>query len=116
MNLNWIKCQENQWCSLLNLNLSHDHFKNLGGVYIIWHSGEHPWTVCVGHGIITECLAEHRQDDDILRFSHQGLFVTWTPLDKNFRNGVKRFLAESLQPKVGTNHPTDLPIQVNLPW
>lgn len=116
MNLNWIKCQGNQWCSLLNVNLSHDHFKNLEGIYIIWHSGEQPWTVYVGQGIISERLAEHRRDDRILGFSYHGLFVTWTQLDDSFRNGVERFLIESLEPRIRTICPTASPVPVNLPW
>ena len=116
MDLNWTKCQENRWCSLLNVNLSHAHFKNLEGVYIIWHSGEHPWTVYVGQGVIADRLKAHRQDDEILKFSHLGLFVTWARLDGTSRNGVERFLAESLEPKVGRSYPTDSPIQVNFPW
>ena len=116
MNLSWTKCQGNKWCSLLNVNLGHDHFKNLGGIYIIWHSGEHPWTVYVGQGIIAERLADHRQNGDILRFLPDGLFVTWAQVDENSRNGVEHFLAKSLKPKVGANYPTDPPIQVNFPW
>ena len=98
------------------MNLSHVHFKNLEGVYIIWHSGEHPGTVYVGQGVIADRLKVHRQDDEILKFSHLGLFVTWARLDASSRNGVERFLAESLNPKVGSNSPSGSPIQVNLPW
>ena len=116
MNLNWNKCEGDQWCSLMNVNLNHLHFKNLVGVYIIWHSGQQPATVYVGKGIIAERLAQHRQDDAILKFSHLGLFVTWAQVDSRSQGGVERFLADRLKPKVGQHHSSDSPITVNFPW
>ena len=116
MNLNWIKCEGDAWCSLLNVNLSHSHFANLRGVYIIWHGGGQPWTVYVGRGVIADRLMQHRQNDDILRFSHYGLFVTWAQVDEYSQRGVERFLAERLNPRVGDRYPDDRAIVVNLPW
>ena len=117
MHLTWNKCVGDVWCSLLNLNLDHSHFHNLAGVYIIWHSGENPWTVYVGQGNISTRLLEHRNNDDILKYSHHGLFVSWARVDAHLRNGIERYLAENLRPKVGHLHPTTTPpIQVNVPW
>ena len=116
MNLNWTKCEGDQWCSLHNLNLDHSHFKNLEGVYIIWHGGQQPATVYVGQGNIAARLAEHRQHDDILKFSHHGLFVTWAQVDARSRDGVERFVADGLNPKVGQHHPLASTIAVNFPW
>ena len=108
MNLSWTKCVGNQWCSLLNVNLE--------GVYIIWHGGQNPATVYVGQGAIADRLAQHRQDTEILQFTHYGIFVTWAKVDANSRSGIERFLAEKLQPKVGQRYPTVSPIVVNFPW
>lgn len=116
MNLNWIKCEGNVWCSLLNLNLNHPHFENLAGVYIIWHGGTQPATVYVGRGIISARLTQRREDGEILKFSHHGLFVTWAQVDAYSQPGVERFLAERLNPKVGERHPDNPTIVVNFPW
>lgn len=116
MDLNWIKCEGDQWCSLMNVNLNHSHFNNLAGVYVIWHSGNDPATVYVGQGNIAARLEAHRRDDEILKFSHFGLFVTWAQVAHRSQDGVERFLAERLKPKVGQRHPPDLPITVNFPW
>ena len=35
MKLNWVKCTNDKWCGFLNVNLSHNHFDNITGVYII---------------------------------------------------------------------------------
>ena len=114
--LNWIKCQENEWCGLLTVNLQHPHFHGLEGVYIIWHGGEKPWTVYVGQGAIADRLAAHRTEPSIRQYAPWGLFVTWAKVDAFSREGVERFLADRLAPKEGVAHPQAPPIAVNLPW
>jgi len=116
MVLEWIKCEGNQWCNFLNVNLGHSHFTGLGGVYIIWHGGQTPWTVYVGQGLIAERLTAHRQEKEILQYSPSGLFVTWAKVNANERDGVELFLSEKLQPRVGHRYPAVGPISVNLPW
>ena len=116
MNVNWIKCEGDKWCPFLTLNLDHAHFTNLSGVYVIWHGGPNPHTVYVGKGNIAQRIRSHRNSDDILKFSHFGLFVIWAQVPLSSQEGVERYLADSLQPKVGENHPRVPPIQVNFPW
>lgn len=116
MNVNWIKCQGDKWCPFLTLNLDHAHFTNLSGVYVIWHGGSNPGTVYVGRGDIAQRIRSHRSSDDILKFSHLGLFVTWAQVAPSSQEGVERYLADYLKPKVGTFHPSVLPTQVNFPW
>jgi hypothetical protein len=104
------------WCNLLKLNLNHSHFENLNGVYIIWHGGKQPATVRIGQGVIKDRLSNHRSEQEILAFSNLGLLVTWAQTNKQELDGIERYLAESLNPKVGDRFPTVYPIQVNLPW
>ncbi|MBI4387957.1 MAG: hypothetical protein HY582_02815 [Candidatus Omnitrophica bacterium] len=112
----WNKCQGNNWCSLLNVNLEHAHFDNMEGVYIIWHGGVKPRTVRVGQGIIKDRLAKHRSDPKILGYQQDGLYVTWAQVVHYQRDGVERYLAEALKPLVGDNFPDVPPTEVNLPW
>ncbi len=116
MTVAWLKCVGDAWCELNNLNLSHSHFNNLEGVYIIWHGGQNPATVYVGQGNIRDRLSEHRGNANIQAFGSLGLFVTWAEIPVASRGGVEKFLAEYLRQKVGTVHPLALPIPVNLPW
>src|SRR5437867_12060421 len=110
LQVDWIKCAGGGWCPLLTVDLNDAHFDNFEGVYIIWHGGQNPWTVRVGQGLIRDRLAAHRQDEQILEYSHLGLFVTWARVSVANRDGVERYLAEVLQPKIGSRFPDALPI------
>ncbi len=117
LQLNWGRCGDTpQWCSFDTVNLASKHFDNLEGVYIIWHGGPSPATVRVGQGNIRDRLTAHRNDPAITRYRDQGLYVTWAAVPGGQRDGVERFLADQLQPKVGVVFPNAQPIRVNLPW
>ena len=116
MNVNWIKCEGQQWCNFKNLNLDHSHFDNLVGVYIIWHGSPNAAVVRIGEGNIRERLKAHRQDPEILRYENLGLYTTWTEVSSNYRRGIERYLAEKWKPKVGTKFPEVPAIEVNSPW
>jgi len=116
MHLVWIKCTGEQWCPLLTVNLAHSHFDGLEGVYIIWHGQPDPAVVYVGQGNIRDRLTQHRQDSAILAYEKQILYVTWTRVSSEYRDGIERFLAESWKPKVGHSYPSATLIQVNSPW
>ena len=115
--LSWNKCEGSAWCPFLTVNLRHPHFQNLEGVYIIWHGGQNPATVYVGQGNIADRLAQHRLDPRILQYSSLGLFVTWASVPAGpLRDGIERYLADKLEPKVGVGYPNVVPIAVALPW
>jgi hypothetical protein len=116
MNVNWVKCEGQQWCNFQNLNLDHSHFNNLGGVYIIWHGGPQARVVRVGQGNIRDRLKAHRQDAEILKYGNLGLFTTWADVASSYRDGVERYLAEKWKPIVGTKFPDVPVIEVNSPW
>jgi len=116
MVVEWNTCQGKTWCNLFLLNLDHEHFNNMEGVYIIWHGGLKFATVCVGQGIIRDRLNAHKIEPEILRYKQNGLFVTWARVSANQRDGVERYLAETLNPKVGSRFPDVDPILVKLPW
>ena len=116
MILSWIKCSGEVWCDLVNLNLNHEHFANMEGVYIIWHGGPNPATVRVGQGILKDRLSEHRQDPAILAYKNHRLFVTWASVATSYRDGIERYLAEKLNPKVGARFPDVKSVEVNYPW
>ena len=111
LTLNWMRCQNDVWCSFKNLNLDHEHFNNLKGVYIIWFNNT---AVRLGSGIIKDRISDHRTNTDISKYSN--LKVTWTNVNANQMEGVEKYLADSLNPIVGERFPDRTPIEVNLPW
>lgn len=82
------------------------------GVYVIWQA-QGP-VIRLGQGIIKNRIADHRNSRLITRY--ENLYVTWAPLITQYRDGVERYLAETLKPKVGDAFPDSYPIEVNLPW
>ena len=116
MNVKWIKCQGDAYCPLNTVNLEHEHFNGLEGVYIIWHGGLTPTTVFVGHGAIRERLAFHRSDPAVQVFSNLGLFTTWAAIPQQEQIGVQQFLMNQLKPKVPGQTVSLVPTPVNLPW
>ena len=116
LNVSWNKCEGDVWCDLLKVNLDQEHFNDMEGVYVIWHGGQNPATVRVGQGFIRDRLGEHKQDPEILTYQQYTLRATWAQVAPNQRDGVERYLAERLKPKVGSRFPDANSIEVNLPW
>lgn len=116
VNLKWIKCQGEVWCVLNQVDLDSPHFNNMDGVYVIWHGGPDAAVVYVGQGHVRDRLKEHRTNKEIQAFARLSLFVTWAAVQQGQRDGVERFLAEKLKPKVELKMPEALPTTVNLPW
>ncbi|MDD2753866.1 MAG: hypothetical protein PHT44_04640 [Candidatus Portnoybacteria bacterium] len=113
MNLIWGTCGNNgSWCGFFTVNLAHPYFDNMEGVYIIWQ--EKGPIIRVGQGNIRDRLSEHRKDSKINIFNN--LLVTWAVVSEDSRNGVERYLANRLNPIVGSNFPNTNPLEVNLPW
>ena len=117
MNLDWQTCTGGKWCSFEGLNLDHDHFNNMEGVYIIWHTGDPGKVVYVGQGDIATRIADHRDNSQILKYKSAGtLRVTWAKVGSQYRDGVERYLADTWNPLVGDTWPDVTPIEVNSPW
>lgn len=114
MNLDWVKCEGNTWCSLERLKL--ESIGNTAGVYIIWHGGEIPRCVRVGQGDIKDRLSEHRNNPKITQYRSEGeLFVTWAAVPASQHDGVEAYLAKACDPIVGERFPERTPIAVILP-
>lgn len=111
MDLNWIKCENNNWCSFMNLNLNNNHFDGLIGVYLIW-SGDK--VVRLGSGVIKDRIADHRTNSEITNYSN--LKVTWAKVGEDDMQGVEKYLSDAFNPLVGDRFPDAAPIKVNSPW
>lgn len=116
MNVTWNNCKGDVWCHLNTVDLSHEHFDKMEGIYIIWYGNTERTVVRVGQGIIKDRIAAHRKDKDIQAYKHYGLYVTWASVAEKYRDGVEAFLADELDPLVGDRFPDRKGIKVNLPW
>ena len=108
----WQKCQGDVWGPFLSVDLEHTHFDEMEGVYIIWQAGGP--IIRVGQGYVRDRIAEHRKNPDITAYSN--LYVTWAPVSLSQRDGIERYLANTLNPKIGEAFPIVVPTPVNLPW
>lgn len=113
LQLRWMKCQGDTWCSFMNVNLA---AVKAEGVYIIWHGGNPSRVVYVGQGDVAARLQEHRNNRAIAAYLQHGLYVTWATVQGAQREGVERFLADKWEPLVGDAHPQATPVAVNSPW
>lgn len=116
MVLSWVKCVGDVWCKLDAVNLDHEHFDGMQGVYVIWHGGREPRVVYVGQGEIRERLMSHRTDSRIQQYANLDLYVTWARVQPTQRDGVEVYLARHWAPRVGERHPDARPIEANSPW
>ena len=117
MYVNWVKCGGGDWCGLNTVDLDSGYFQTEPeGVYIVWHGGQKPHTVYVGQGKIKARIQDHRSNAEIQSYRSLGLSVTWAVIvSPTVRDGVEKYLADLLAPKVGTYHPAVAHIVVNLP-
>lgn len=102
MDPNWAKSARGRFHRLIRLDPEAEGLSGLGGVYVIWHAGIRPEWVFVGH---TDDLAStfHHvgRDSDIMGFEiNGGLYVSWSLIREEYRDGVVRHLHDTLKPLV----------------
>ena len=118
MQLNWLKVgvKNDGFYELGAFDLAHAHFNGLEGVYVIWQARGK--VVKVGSGIIRERFEKHAADPEIEAFrTNVKLHVSWAPIpDERLREGVERFLGDTLKPELAERFPDVAPVEVNLPW
>jgi len=114
--LEWNKCKAGTWCTLSELDLDHEHFDDMEGVYAIWYGEESAVALRVGQGLIKDCLAKELSDKEVCAYRQQHeLYVTWRKVGPKFRDGVVKYVADALQPELESSSPDVKPIEVNIP-
>lgn len=111
MQVEWINPSNGGVYFLHSVDLTHNHFDNLEGVYVIFNNAE---TLDVGIGNIRSRLYAHRTQFEN-RYDYKELRVRWAAVASNFQGGVENYLAGKLKPTVGERFSNDPPIVVNLP-
>ena len=118
--LNWVKDPNDYYYKLNSVDLTHQHFDRLWGVYVIGYFGPSSRVIVyVGRGKIKDRFQAHRNDDRIQYYASNAsniLWATWAMVSKRYRAGVEAYLHQELDPLVPERAPTAVPIPVNLPW
>jgi hypothetical protein len=116
--VDWIKRRqgdEQHWCDLFRVPVSHEHFNDVAGVYVIWHNGHNP-VLRVGQGYVRTELSTLKLDPRIRSIATDSpVFVSWASVQRALRDGVERYLIDMLGPQIVTDVPDTEPIEVNLP-
>lgn len=123
MSIPWEKNAKGRFCKLMHLRVSQYDFAGRGGVVVFFHRGVKPGWVHVCATDDLETLIEDAKDDsDIMAYERRGgVYVTWSYVKPNFRDGVVAYLRQYLDVSVPTasldHHKTYLvkPIKVKAP-
>ncbi|MGD8915161.1 MAG: response regulator [Syntrophobacterales bacterium] len=113
--IEWETCTRGIWCNLSELDLDHEHFNDMEGIYVIWQGVDNPLALRVGHGLIKECLARERNDKEVLAYQRDEIYVTWGKVDRKFCAAIVRYIANILQPELDSSSPDVEPLKVNIP-
>ena len=118
LGVDWIKRRDGdgqQWCDLYRVPVTHEHFNDVAGVYVIWHNGRNP-VLRVGQGYIRTELSTLKLDPRIRSIAADSpVFASWAQVQRALRDGVERYLIDMLGPQIVTDFPKAEPIEVNLP-
>ena len=106
----WVKNRRGGYHKLLSmLSVEISALAGIGGVYAIWHRGVRPAWVYVGSSDdLCRSLQESRDLPEILAYEGRGgLYVSWSPIVRESRAGVVRFLKETCSPVISDPLPHD---------
>lgn len=115
----WVRGPRGDFYRLLMLD-DIDSLKvdGLGGVYVVWHGGIRPAWITVGETEdMAATLRRLKKDHEIRQFEvNGGVYVTWSPIVADCRDGVIHYIAKKTQPVITARYDDDeLPIPVLLP-
>ena len=111
MSLKWAKYKKQGWCKLNNLNL--DQVRT-SGVFIIWKPQDKNGVIRIGQGHVATELQALRNQSSVVRFGSD-LLVTWASVQKQYRDGVERYLYEQYSPASVERVNNARLVYVNLP-
>jgi type II secretory ATPase GspE/PulE/Tfp pilus assembly ATPase PilB-like protein len=121
LELNWGRGKGDAWAALSEVDLDSPALRFMQGVYVLWRGGNTPQALRVGQGDIRPSILALRTDPQVKALmdqallKDQGLYVTWVQVDKAQRDGVHRFVAESLHPLIPSPLPDAMGIECTLP-
>ena len=94
LSVKWAKYKKQGWCKLNTLNLDQ---VRASGNFIIWKPQNKNNVIRIGHGHIADELQALRNNSLMAKFGDD-LFVTWAPVQEQYRDGLERYLYEQYSP------------------
>lgn len=101
----WVRTPRGRYFRLVHLDPEAEDLSGAGGVLVVWHAGLWPaWVYVAAASDLARALHHLADDDDIMSYeANGGLYVTWSFLRPEYRDGVVAYLVERLRPKVLPN-------------
>ena len=113
----WLKLSNGNYPLLVSFNPTLND-PMLGGVYIIWQSGNPNRVIKVGQTVHLDLsIYQHSKDPKIKGYENpfQPLHFTWAILPQQYWNGVERYLGAHYRPLMDDDFIDVQPIEVDLP-
>lgn len=111
-------CNDGKWCRFASASFS--ALEGVLGVYIIWRPATRMrgrQIIYVGQGNIRNRIFQHRSGPSrLIGPAREYWRVTWIEVrSARERDGIERYLADSIEPAVGKSWPKVPPVPVSLP-
>ncbi len=105
----WHHDQNGYYPRLIPLHPALEGLDGVGGVYLLWHRGLDPHWIYIGAtSDLGKSLSRARDAEKVLEFEvHGGVYVTWTPIKTQYRDGVVNYLRHTLKPLIIENMDDD---------
>jgi len=101
-NPKWVTTAKGGFHQLMRIDPDELNLRDVGGVYVIWHGGTKPEWLYVGESpSIARAIDQALDMDEITEYESMGrVYVTWSPIQQDFRRGVLLYLAQSMKPLI----------------
>lgn len=112
VDVSWQRDERGHFHRLLRLHPIEAGLSGIGGVYVLWSHGISPkWIYTGATDDLGEAIGQARDTQQVLLFEgHGGVYVTWSPVKTEYRDGVAAYLRTSLTPEIMIVLPTDHPL------
>ncbi len=104
-NPHWAKTRGGSFHRLLFTDVEKLGLSGQSGIIVLWHGGLKPkWIYIDKSKNIAQDLDSYLDDDNIMDFDNRGgVFATWALIRPEFRDGVLKYLLDSMKPLI--DHP-----------
>jgi hypothetical protein len=113
----WVKTAQGHYNRLAFIEPEELGLSGTGGVYVVWHAGVRSgWVYADKSNNLARALDDIMDNEDVMYYDNQGgLYVTWAMVREKHRDGVLRYLIDTMKPLVNTRRPpkkkvTPLPV------
>ena len=118
-NIKWRQSARGEFYRLMMMEQDEiEAMRGLGGVLVMWHGGISPAWIYAGQtDDMADTLMRLKRNQNVRQYEvNGGIFVTWSPIVSEFRDGVVNYLVMKTIPMINSDYDEDQdPIPVLLP-